>query len=185
MPVNRPLQIALLAFVAAGLLWPVIGDRVQAAISPNKDGCPQAGALPSPESRAEGRAAVLCLLNRHRAEHKLKPLRENPQLEAAAQAHAEDMGRRDFYAHENPDNHTPADRIKRAGYRGRTSGENIHWGVRINSTPAQIVRGWMASPGHRENILRSTFSEVGTGIGYDAPEPLVSSAAVYVNNFGG
>jgi uncharacterized protein YkwD len=95
------------------------------------------------------------------------------------------MGRRDFYAHRNPDGTNPADRILRAGYNGRITGENIHWGVRINSTPAEIVRGWMDSPGHRANILRPTFSEVGTGIGYDAPEPLVDAAAVYVNNFGG
>jgi hypothetical protein len=118
--------VVLLALVAVALMWPVIGDRVQASLSPNKDGCPHAGELPAPERLAEGRAAVLCLLNRNRAQ----------------------------------------------------------WGVRINSTPAEIVRGWMDSPGDRANILRPTFSEVGTGIGYDASEPLVEAAAVYVNNFG-
>ena len=182
---NRFLKIALLVFVGVGVMWPVIGDRVRTALAPNKDGCEHAGKLPSPERQAEARAAVVCLLNRNRAEHDLPPLRANTRLDAAAQAHAEDMGRRDFYAHRNPDGIEPHARIRDAGYKGDRTGENIHWGVRIDSTPAAIVRGWMNSPGHRENILRATFSEVGTGIAFDAPEPLVRDAAVYVNTFGG
>jgi uncharacterized protein YkwD len=73
-----------------------------------------------------------------------------------------------------------------AGYRGRTTGENIHWGIGINATPARIVDGWMNSPRHRANILRSEFTQVGTGIGYDAPERFADGdAGVYVHNFGG
>lgn len=56
----------------------------------------------------------------------------------------------------------------------------------INTSPARIVDGWMASRGHRENTLREGFSRVGTGIGYDAPKALVRErAGVYVQNFGG
>ena len=80
----------------------------------------------------------------------------------------------------------PHTRITSAGYRGRTTGENIRWGIGINATPARIVDGWMNSPGHRANILSSEFTQVGTGIGYDAPEPFADGdVGVYVHDFGG
>jgi uncharacterized protein YkwD len=125
------------------------------------------------------------LVNAQRAEHGLPPLTQDLQLNAAAQAHAEDMGRRDLYAHTNPDGADPDSRIRASGFKERTTGENIHWGVRGNGTPAKIVDDWMHSPGHRANILRATFTRIGTGVGYDAPEALTDGAGVYVNNFGG
>ena len=129
---------------------------------------------------------MLCLVNVQRTKRGRPPLTEDSRLQAAAQTHAEDMGRRDFYRHRNPDGVEPDGRIRATGFSGRSTGENIHWGVGINASPARIVDGWMASPGHRENILRTNFSRVGTGIGYDAPDALVRErAGVYVQNFGG
>jgi uncharacterized protein YkwD len=178
---------ALALFIAAvALLWMLVGDHLQAALTTDKEGCPQSSDVPDAGHTAEARAAVLCLVNQHRAEHGLAPLVEHPVLQAAAQAHAEDMGRRDFFAHENPDGATAHDRISRAGYRGRRTGENIHWGIGISASPARIVDGWMSSPGHRANILTAEFTHVGTGIGYDAPERLTDGrVGVYVHNFGG
>ncbi len=186
MPVSRPKQLLGLALIAVALLWPVVGDRLQAALTPNRGGCPHSGDLPDRSKAAQARAAVLCLLNRRRAAHGLPALVEDARLQAAAQAHAEDMGARSFYAHRSPDGVIPDRRIRAAGYHGRMTGENIHWGVGLNATPARIVDDWMNSPGHRANILRAGFTRVGTGIGYDAPEPLrPGRAGVYVNNFGG
>jgi uncharacterized protein YkwD len=182
----RVRQGLALAVVATALLWPLVGDRIQAAVTPDRDGCPHSSDLPSERNRAAARAAILCLLNRHRAEHGLPPLAEDPALEAAAQAHAEDMGRRRFFAHEDPDGVGPHERIERAGFRGSTTGENIAWGTRINATPTRIVDGWMASPGHRANILRREFTRVGTGIAYEPPiRPTPKPVGVYVNAFGG
>ena len=172
-------------FVAAALMWPVVGDRVQSALNPDAGGCAGAGELPAPERIEQGRAAILCLLNARRAEHDLPPLREHPRLQRAAQAHAEDLGARDYFAHRGADGSSPHERIRRAGYPGSATGENLAWGERTESTPGSIVEGWMDSPGHRANILRREFREVGTGIAHDAPEPRVRGAAVYVNAFGG
>jgi uncharacterized protein YkwD len=184
-PASLPLRIVSLGLLGLALLWPIAGDRIEAALTPDRGGCPHAGELPSADRLAEGRAAVLCLLNRERAAHGLPSLVEAAPLEAAAQAHAEDMGRRDFFAHRNPDGDDPDRRIRRAGFEGRTTGENLYWGTRIDATPAQAVDGWMHSPGHRANILRRSFASVGTGIALDAPEPLARNAGVYVNTFGG
>lgn len=185
MSVHARQTIALLV-IAVAVLWPMVGDDVQARLTPDRDGCPHSSALPSPDNIAEGRAAVFCLLNQHRADAGLPPLTEDRILEVAAQAHAQDMGRRDFYAHRDPDGMEPDQRIRQAGFNGQTTGENIHWGVATNASPARIVDDWMASPGHRANILRSSFSRVGTGIAHDAPERSeLGPAGVYVNNFGG
>lgn len=182
----RSRQYVGIAAVALALMWPLFGDRFEALTTPDRAGCAHSSDLPSARSADEARGAVLCLLNQHRAEASLPPLLDDPTLGAAAQAHAEDMGRRDFYAHQDPDGVEPDQRIRRAGFTGQSTGENIHWGVAANATPARIVDDWMASPGHKANILRPTFSRVGTGIGYDPPEqPMQGQAGVYVNNFGG
>jgi len=186
MPVNRIKQAVCFALLGAGLLWQVAGEHLQAALAPDQHGCRHSSDLPAPETRAEARVAVLCLLNQQRAKHSLPPLTEDPRLESAAQAHADDMGRRDFYAHRNPDGLGPHQRIRAAGYDGPATGENIHWGVRLNATPANIVSDWMKSPGHRANILRRRFTRVGTGVAYDPPKAFYRErAGVYVNNFGG
>jgi uncharacterized protein YkwD len=186
MPVSRNRQAVVLVLAALGLVWPVAGDDLRAALTPDRDGCRHSSDLPNPDHTAAARVAVLCLVNHQRAEHGLAPLAEHPVLQVAAQAHAEDMGRRDFYRHQNPDGVGPPQRIRHAGYRGRVTGENIHWGSGINATPVRIVNGWMNSPGHRANILRREFRHVGTGIAYDAPEGFVNDdVGVYVHNFGG
>jgi uncharacterized protein YkwD len=46
--------------------------------------------------------------------------------------------------------------------------------------------GWMESPGHRLNVLRLEFTEVGIGVVYDAPFWVGKRrAAIYTTDFGG
>ncbi len=54
-----------------------------------------------------------------------------------------------------------AARISAAGFRWMAAGENIATGFQ---TPRAVVRGWMASTGHCENILNPTYTSVGTGV---------------------
>ncbi len=70
------------------------------------------------------------------------------------------MVARDFYAHTAPDGGKPWDRAAAAGSRCRTVGENIACGQR---SAAEVVRGWMNSPGHRANILKPEFTRLGVG----------------------
>src|SRR2546423_1519821 len=74
--------------------------------------------------------------------------------------------------------------IHNAGYSGRTLGENIAWGSLQYSTPASIVKMWMHSPGHRANILRAGFRDIGIGIARGAPQAGVHGAATYTTDFG-
>ena len=105
-------------------------------------------------------AEVLTLTNAERAAARLAPLVYDRRLEAAAQGHSEAMVARDFYAHTSPDGLQPWDRAAAAGSTHPGIGENIACGQR---SPAEVVQGWMNSPGHRANILKPGFTHLGVG----------------------
>ncbi len=108
---------------------------------------------------------VVALVNQERQIHHLPPLREDSRLHAAALAHSEDMALNNYFSHISQDNRDPGDRITQAGYAWSTYGENIAAGY---STPTAVVEGWMNSAGHRANILRSGFCDIGVGLAYSA-----------------
>ena len=106
------------------------------------------------------RLEVLKLTNQERSKQGLGPLTMCPSLDKAAQIHAEAMKDQGFFEHENPfTGENPSSRGEQAGY-GPYVGENIAMGYQ---TPREVVRGWMNSPGHRENIL-SDYLHLGVGI---------------------
>jgi uncharacterized protein YkwD/stress response protein SCP2 len=114
----------------------------------------------TPGNLARTADRVVELTNAERARAGLRPLAVDPLLAAAAQAHSTDMVARAFYSHTSPDGSQPWDRATAAGARRRTIGENIACGQR---TPAEVVEGWMNSPGHRANILKPDFTHIGIG----------------------
>ena len=135
-----------------------------------RDGhCTDALLQPSSTDLAEVRAATLCLVNRERAAHRERPLHWNGDLVRAAQAHTESMAFGDYFQHVGPDGSTPLSRMRHDGYisssrLGFEVGENIGWGSLWLGTPRAVVAAWMASPGHRANILDAHFRETGIGV---------------------
>ncbi|WP_282776398.1 MULTISPECIES: CAP domain-containing protein [unclassified Nocardia] len=115
----------------------------------------------TPDRLARTQADVIELTNRERIRAGLPPLTPDPLLTRAAQAHSADMVARDFYAHTCPDGSRPWDRAAAAGCTRRTIGENIANGYH---DPAEVVDGWMNSPGHRANILKPDFTHIGVGL---------------------
>lgn len=101
---------------------------------------------------------VVAATNAERVAHRLRPLTVDARLCTAAQAHTDDMIRRGFFAHENPDGKQVWDRAVAAGYLYRKVAENIAAGQR---TADEVVRGWMNSPGHRVNILDGELTQIG------------------------
>ncbi|MFJ2263827.1 CAP domain-containing protein [Streptomyces sp. NPDC087844] len=114
----------------------------------------------TPGGLARTTAEVVALTNAERAAAGLPPLAGDPLLTRAAQAHSTDMVARAFYSHTSPDGSEPWHRAAAAGSTRRTIGENIACGQR---SPAEVVRGWMDSPGHRANILKPAFTHLGVG----------------------
>jgi uncharacterized protein YkwD len=150
--------------------------------------CANAQIEPSAANVELVRAAVLCLHNRERAARRLPRLVEQAQLRTAAEGHSRHMVQAQFFAHEAPGGADMAARILRAGYangRSWSLGENIAWGTGPLATPAAIHRSWMGSPGHRANILRRKFREIGIGIALGAPVDAGGQAgATYTADFG-
>lgn len=137
------------------------------------------------------RAAVLCLINRKRAENGETPLVPDAQLEQAAEGHCQEMVADDYFAHVAPSGETPVERIRDTGYIpsenvGYVIGENLAWGTYQLSTPASIVAAWIASPGHLANILEAKYQDTGIGVTPAVPSSLAAGApgATYAQEFG-
>ena len=83
------------------------------------------------------------------------------KLNKAAEGHARDMARKKFFEHRGSDGSQPKDRVIRAGYQPRLTGENIAYGP---ESAEEVVAGWLASPGHCANIMDPRFQSIGTGV---------------------
>jgi uncharacterized protein YkwD len=103
---------------------------------------------------------VLAETNTARARHGLRHLTIDIRLAAAAQGHCEDMVRRSFFAHDNPNGLRPHDRVAATGYQYRMVAENIAAGQR---SAVAVVDSWMKSVGHRANILNDDLEHIGIG----------------------
>jgi uncharacterized protein YkwD len=86
------------------------------------------------------------------------PLRPSVVLEQVAYGHALDMAQHEYFEHQDLAGRSPADRVRAAGYREKLVGENIAYGPK---SAAEVVRGWLDSPGHCENIMEPRFAEMG------------------------
>ncbi|MCT7377023.1 CAP domain-containing protein [Chelativorans salis] len=114
------------------------------------------------------RRTALSLVNEERAREGLPSLRMSAPLNAAAQAHAEDMARRNFYAHRSPERRGVGDRYRASGGGlWNIIAENITRCIACRSPAEQLHEfhaGWMRSSGHRRNILDPRVRSFGFGI---------------------
>ena len=133
------------------------------------------------------RAAILCLHNQIRAERGLPLLKENARLRRAALGHSSDMVSRGFFEHTTPSGVTMVDRIMAARYAsprvGWALGENLAWGTGDLATPRSIMKAWMDSPGHRANVVKRAYREIGIGIVTGVPSDR-GAGATYTADFG-
>lgn len=104
---------------------------------------------------------LLQLTNDVRSQNQLTPLSFNQQLTAAAQKKASDMFAKNYWSHYGPDGATPWDFILSSGYKYEFAGENLAKNFLFSQG---VVDAWMASPSHKENILRNDYTEVGFAI---------------------
>ena len=132
-------------------------------------------ALPT-HSLPELRHQAILLVNRDRMINGLSPLVEDPLITLTAQKHADDMEKRNFYAHVNPDGQAPTERYRANGGIGGI-GEKINYYSRGQTLNYGLIekfqRSWMYSKGHRENLLNPNYTKIGYGITVD---PLTGKA---------
>jgi uncharacterized protein YkwD len=107
---------------------------------------------------------VLVELNAIRRDHGLLPLRASHALDLAADSHSQEMGAFGYFSHSSRNGSAFWKRIQR--FYGAPSngswavGENLLWST-TGIDAAAALKLWMASPGHRKNILTARWREIG------------------------
>lgn len=104
-------------------------------------------------------SGVIGWTNKNRVENGLEPLKENLTLNKIAKARGEDMFAKQYFAHVAPDGGKAETLANSFGYQYITIGENIALGNFDGDE--ELVTSWMNSPGHRENILKPKYTEIG------------------------
>ena len=102
--------------------------------------------------------SLLGIVNEVRGAHDLRPLRPDGALNRVAHSYTATMIRMNVFTHGSM-----AARLAGSGARGPMFGENLAWGVGAGGSARSVVRGWMASPGHRANLLRPGWTRIGIG----------------------
>lgn len=104
---------------------------------------------------------LVSLTNKERAHDELSVLTTNSLLEQAAKLKAEDMATRGYFAHNTPEGYLPWYWLQKVGYNYVHAGENLA----VNFTDSEdVIRAWMNSPAHRDNILKQNYTEIGIGM---------------------
>lgn len=122
--------------------------------------------------------AVVDRVNAQRLERGLPALARSAALERSARWKAWHMASLGYFAHDDPlgtKQRTFAARISSCGYRWSRAAENIAFG---QETAARAVRDWLASPGHRANMLDPALAETGVGVAWNGRQ------LIWVQEFG-
>jgi len=168
-PEAKGLPLPLPALSTSAAIGP-LGGVTPGANAARRSRCPgsRRRTRRSPQGLRAARVSTLCLLNVTRRKFRLSRLRGNPRLLRAAEGHSHSMVERGYFSHVEPGGVGLVDRVLRTGYLARVTdwsvGENLGYGTGPASSPKSIVRAWMASTGHRANILNGRYNEIGLGV---------------------
>ncbi|HEX5376246.1 MAG TPA: CAP domain-containing protein [Solirubrobacterales bacterium] len=181
-----------LKLICTMLLAASVGLCLPAAGSGSQERSPRCGEVfqsPGEATEHQLRTSVLCLVNAARQRNGIAPLEFNLALRKSAEAHSLTMVRSGSLSHYGPSGSTPTTRVAHSGYLARMSSfrvaENIGAGRgREYGSPMSIVRMWMGSSPHRQNILDSGLRDFGVGVSYGDPLGGGRDAATYTLVFG-
>ncbi len=140
----------------------------------------------TPARADEAADTVLAIINQARVKAGCSALKLNSKLMAAAKIHARNMAEKDFFGHKGKDGSKPSSRAKRQGYSYHMYAENIAAG---QSSAEEVARSWLASAGHRKNILTCRLKDTGIAVAYQSDdEPLDGQSKAFyyywVQDFG-
>jgi uncharacterized protein YkwD len=166
MPRLRPALIALLGSLllltaCGGGSTGVLPDVTDPGQNPIPRQPPADGGTSMTADELQLAQEVLYLVNQERQSAGLPALAWDDGAAEVAFQHSLDMDVRGFFDHMNPDGQLPWDRLDAAGIAYSSAGENIAYGY---TSSTSVMNGWMNSQGHRENILRTSFTRIGVGV---------------------
>ncbi|MFF3744893.1 CAP domain-containing protein [Streptomyces kronopolitis] len=150
-------------------LSPTGGPASHPTAGPSSAAAPERSAAPSRKPGAGPSAAsqVLSLVNQERGRAGCSPVAADGELTGLAQGFSDDMARRGFFGHTDPDGDSPWDRARAAGVPD-LGGENI---ARGQADARAVMDSWMKSPGHRANILNCEYKTLGVGVHFGPGGP--------------
>ena len=159
----------------AGVLGAALAAGLALAAPAAADpGCPGADSVVGAQDASALAGPTQCLLNAERRAAGLRQVAGQQKLAVAAARFSAKMVRERFFAHRAPGGPDLTGRLTLARYLGRSTtpwivGENLAWARGSAATPRDIVAQWMASPGHRRNILEPAFRDIGVGVAGGSP----------------
>lgn len=140
------------------------GFSPQPTVTPSTSS-PTADNLVSQSSQiAQMETQVWQRINQERQQRGLQPLRQNAKLNLVARNYSKQMAQQNFFSHNDPQGRGSAQRVEQYGISYNLLGENLFKSINAPNPVPLSISGWMKSPGHRQNILRSTFTETGVGV---------------------
>jgi uncharacterized protein YkwD len=170
--------IALSVIVAVGIFWLKPDLHGQSRLKNFSDSvgleervAPITEILPAPLRRHSNLTriadklqsqAVVELTNQERLKQGLPALKVNALLTKAAELKLSDMVTGQYFEHVSPSGVGPSDLAKKVNYEYVVVGENLAEGD--FTSDADLVKGWMDSPGHRANILNTKYEEIGIAV---------------------
>jgi uncharacterized protein YkwD len=108
---------------------------------------------------------IFRLVNLERRNHNLNELAWDDQLAKMARNYSEKMARENFFSHFDPEGGNAAKRAKKAKIKNWSKiGENLFTIEKVSEFDAFVVKCWMESPTHEENILDEEWTTTGVGI---------------------
>lgn len=113
-------------------------------------------------------SSLLAMINQERANNGVAALSASSSLTAVARAHSEEMAVQDYFDHNSAGGASPFDRMHAAGITYTAAAENIYAGSGSLNSPSAAFGGWMASEGHRLNMLNATYTQAGVGYWCDS-----------------
>jgi uncharacterized protein YkwD len=118
-------------------------------------------------------AALFYATNEQRAAHKRPLFKHSPACERAAFGHSRDMVQHQFFSHTSvvKGKEYFGQRMAMEGISGGSRAENIfnkygYVPITYAEFARKTVKGWMESPGHRDNILNRAYRYLGCGAYY-------------------
>ena len=158
-------RLAVLSVIVVFAFW---GCGLLSPLAPSADPPPENTPINDPPIIPEAlpKADIIAETNNRRIANGFNLLVENQKLNAAADYKMRDMFARQYFDHYGPGQTSGIpELLERFNYRYVVAGENLALGDFRNAN--DLIMGWMASPGHRANLLNSAYREIGVATGYD------------------
>lgn len=144
----------------AGTTTPKTAPKATPKTTPKATPKSTPGMVNPPAGISADEQRLLNLINAERTKAGLHALEFDMGLMKVARDKAKDMVDNNYFSHQSPTYGSPFDMMKVYGVTFNSAGENIAG----NQTLEGAVKAWMNSPGHKKNILNSSYNYTGLGI---------------------